>query len=159
MGYASYLEDIRDRANAALCGISRVDDTLEAEKDAKKLLGQAETLRGHLRSAKGEVAYMSGKLRELLDIATDPELDIAFALHQAEEAQGVLRKKERELRQKVKQLQSALHASNAELKSQRKARNQAESTLLALTERHPELATSVYLSISQMDRDKPKDVR
>lgn len=104
MGFASYLEDIEARIAENLARLSS-QIPKDSSDSQKQLLTQLKRVRTESRN-------ILKKVQELLDLATDPEVDLAQEIVQS-------RKNYEAAQEKIKELEAHISSLRAEVKSER----------------------------------------
>jgi len=152
MGYASYFEDIRDRIADGLDRISRdIDQYIRdshhgtARRNFRKQVETLETIRERCKELLKE-------LDSLLDLATDPKVDLAGRLRLADKRISKLESEQDQLIEKIGEL-------SQKLKNERKRRISAERELRRLNDKiaaDPEIFASAIEAYSH-NPPKAKD--
>src|SRR5687767_12475823 len=111
MGYASYLEDIRDRLEEAMAGVQTVSSGMAAEQRRKT--------QGLLDACKVTLAQID----EFRDLVDDPRFDLAYEIAELDREKAELRKevthlvaKRERLLAHVRQLEQTGKEKNAEIR-------------------------------------------
>lgn len=106
MGYASYLENIRELRDHLASLANDFRDQLPA-------LDSAGVKGGHmLRAAISRLESIAEQVTALIELATDPKVDLAYKV-------GALESQSQALARRVSELEASLQSRDAELKAKR----------------------------------------
>jgi chromosome segregation ATPase len=151
MGFASYLEDIRDRL---LENVSSINAALE-QKNASETRAQAKALLVACERVLDSINCH-------LDIATDPQVNLAFEVTELEGQQrrlqvsvALLEGEKERLRVAIEQLQQDKHTLMVQLKQLRKENRKKDEEFDALAKGNMAAAYDRYTTPERMKKMKP----
>ncbi len=157
MGYASYLEDIRDRLAEDLDlmtrGLKELEESRYDGSDASLITGQVQRITTIHRQCEA----LLSEIDRLLDLATAPEVDVAFQLTKAREENQKQKVKYQILYRQLAETDEKLRKAQEENKKIKKELNRLTRKLD--DPRFFKAAIDAYSDSDSIEHHKPNEVK